>query len=83
MSSSIIVDAVLSVLDHLVDFIGLPGIFIASLLCGALRYVLSVKVRHVTLFIIIAMLRVSSVLPSITSTVFYYYTTTLPIIRTG
>lgn len=26
------------VLDHLVDFVGIPGIFIASLLCGALRY---------------------------------------------
>ena len=29
----------LFVLDHLVDFVGIPGIFIASLLCGALRYV--------------------------------------------
>ena len=28
----------LFVLDHLVDFLGIPGIFIASLLCGALRY---------------------------------------------
>ena len=27
----------LFVLDHLVDFVGIPGIFIASLLCGALR----------------------------------------------
>ena len=29
----------LFVLDHLVHFVGIPGIFIASLLCGALRCV--------------------------------------------
>ena len=29
----------LFVLEHLVDFPGVPGIFIASLLCGALRYI--------------------------------------------
>ncbi len=28
----------LFVLDHLIDFYGIPGIFIASLLSGALRY---------------------------------------------
>ena len=31
----------LFVLDHLVDFLGIPGIFIASLLCGALRYLIN------------------------------------------
>ena len=29
----------LFVLEHLVEYVGVPGIFIASLLCGALRYI--------------------------------------------
>ena len=40
----------LFVLEHLVDFPGVPGIFIASLLCGALRYISKKTVERLRWF---------------------------------